>query len=292
MVDLLVERAAFGHGGNQEVIQPFAAHGSVELLLVTPQMQSFEAGAKAEAKGEVTLEEIDVPHWDDDYPFWQSTTVEFGDQGVEFRRIVMPMHEDDERMSEWLAALDLDAVVCSGSRRNVSIWEDWMGPAGSLLRASALSGRPTLGICFGHQLLCHSLGGNVERADKLSSGIWDIDLTDAGGSDELLTSHTEDVECVAGVFSHQDHVMTVPDCCTLLGLTSHNGVAAVRVHDADGTDLPAWGIQFHPEATRARIERAYGWGHISEEEFTSMKGEHDGAGILSSFADIVHSQRG
>jgi GMP synthase-like glutamine amidotransferase len=86
--------------------------------------------------------------------------------------------------------------------------------------------------------------------------------------------------------------MTVPDCCTLLGLTSHNGVSAVRVHDADGTDLPAWGIQFHPEATRARIERAYGWGHISEEVFNSMKGEHDGAGILASFADIVISQRG
>ena len=113
-------------------------------------MQSFEAGAKAEAQGEVTLEEIDVPHWDDDYPFWQSTTVEFGDQGVDFRRIVMPMHEDDERMSEWLAALNLDAVVCSGSRRNVSIWEDWMGPAGSLLRASALSGRPTLGLSLIH----------------------------------------------------------------------------------------------------------------------------------------------
>ena len=36
MVDLLVERAAFGHGGNQEVVRPFAACGDVELLLVTP----------------------------------------------------------------------------------------------------------------------------------------------------------------------------------------------------------------------------------------------------------------
>ncbi|GIT75044.1 MAG: hypothetical protein Ct9H300mP30_1060 [Methanobacteriota archaeon] len=34
--------------GNQEVIRPFAARGDVELLLVTPQMQSFEAGAKSE----------------------------------------------------------------------------------------------------------------------------------------------------------------------------------------------------------------------------------------------------
>ena len=46
MIDLLVERAEFGHGGNQEVIKPLAALSNVEVLLVTPQMQSFDAGKK------------------------------------------------------------------------------------------------------------------------------------------------------------------------------------------------------------------------------------------------------
>ena len=119
MVDLLVERAAFGHGGNQEVVRPFAARGDVEMLLVTPQMQSFEAGAKAES-GDIALSEEDVPHWDDDFHFWQSTDVELEGRDVSFRRIVMPMHEDDSRMGEWLEAIGVDAVVCSGSRRNVS----------------------------------------------------------------------------------------------------------------------------------------------------------------------------
>lgn len=292
MVDLLVERAAFGHGGNQEVVRPFAARGPVELLLVTPQMQSFEAGAKTDDTIDVPLIEDDVPHWDDEFPFWQSTSVEFGEREVFFRRIVMPMHEDDERMAAWLDALEIDAVVCSGSRRNVSMWEDWMGATGSLVRASALSGRPTLGICFGHQLLCHALGATIERADKLSSGIWDVDLTSQAARDELLTAHGNTASCVAGLFTHQDHVMTVPDNCTLLGTTNHNGVTAVRVRSPNGTPLPAWGLQFHPEAAKARIERAFEWGHITEEQFTSMKGEHDGAGILSSFADIVHSRRG
>ena len=286
LVDLLVERAAFGHGGNQEVIRPFAARGDVELLLVTPQMQSFEAGAKSEG-GEVALCEEDVLDWDDEFPFWQSTNVELGGRDVLFRRIVMPMHEDDTRMGEWLEALGVDAVVCSGSRRNVSMWEDWMGPTASLMRASALSGRPTLGICFGHQLLCHALGATIERADSLSSGIWDLDLTAEGADDELLTSHVPDGPCVAGLFTHQDHVTTVPDSCALLSATTHNRVTAVRVHADDGSALPAWGLQFHPEAARARIERAYEWGHITEKEYSSFKGEHDGAGILESFASIV-----
>ncbi|MED5230989.1 MAG: type 1 glutamine amidotransferase [Candidatus Thermoplasmatota archaeon] len=286
MVDLLVERAAFGHGGNREVLRPFAVRGDVEMLLVTPQMQSFEAGEKSEA-GEVPLSEDDVPHWDDEFPFWQSTTVDLEGRKVSFRRIVMPMIENDVKMANWLDSIAVDAVVCSGSRRNVSMWEDWMAPTASLVRASANAGRPTLGICFGHQLLCHALGATIERAESLSSGIWDLDFTDDGGEDELLTSHVSDGSCVAGLFTHQDHVMTVPESCSLLCSTNHNGVTAVRVLAENGDPLPAWGIQFHPEAARARIERAYEWGHITEEELSSFKGEHDGASILSSFATIV-----
>ena len=286
MVDLLVERAEFGHGGNQEVVRPFAAAGDVELLLVTPQMQSFEAGKKAEA-GEVVLSEEDVPHWDDDFPFWQSTNVDLEGRSVTFRRIVMPMIEDDQKMATWLDTVGIDAVVCSGSKKNVSMWEEWMAPSASLVRASAKSGIPTLGICFGHQLLCHALGGKIERADSLSSGIWDLDLTSDGADDELLTSHISKGNTVAGLFTHQDHVMTLPNSCKLLCSTSHNGVTAVRVFSDDGEKLPAWGLQFHPEAARARIERAHEWGHITDEELASFKGEHDGASILSSFASIV-----
>ena len=286
MVDLLVERAEFGHGGNQEVVRPFAAAGDVELLLVTPQMQSFEAGKKAHA-GEVPLSKEDVPHWDDDYPFWESTTVELEGRPISFRRIVMPMVEDDLEMTEWLDSISVDAVICSGSRRNVSMWEDWMAPASSLVRSSANSGRPTLGICFGHQLLCHALGAKVERAESLSSGIWDLDFTDIGQDDELLTSHVSDDSSVAGLFTHQDHVITVPKSCSLICSTNHNQVTAVRVLSENGEPLPSWGVQFHPEAARARIERAHEWGHISDEELASFKGEHDGASILSSFASVV-----
>ena len=57
----------------------------------------------------------------------------------------------------------------------------------------------------------------------------------------------------------------------------------------DGRGLPAWGVQFHPEAAKARVERAFDWGHISEEEMVAFQREHDGAGVLSSFASVVHA---
>ena len=287
MIDLLVERAEFGHGGNQEVIKPLAALSNVEVLLVTPQMQSFDAGEKTNHDSETKLIESDVPNWDYEYDFWSDIDVILAERNIKFSRIVMPMHENEEEMGNWIFELNLDAVVCSGSRRNVSIWEEWMGPTETMFRAAAKSGTPTLGICFGHQLLCHSLGSEIERAESLSSGIWTLELTKEGERDILLTSHVENNEKISGLFSHQDHVMTVPDSCTLLSKTSHNMVTAVRVNNDLGEPMPAWGIQFHPEAARKRIERAYGWGHISEDEYRSFKGEHDGAGILSSFAKIV-----
>ena len=287
MIDLLVERAEFGHGGNQEVIKPLAALSNVEVLLVTPQMQSFDAGEKTNHDSETKLMESDVPNWDYEYDFWSDKEVTLADRNIKFSRIVMPMHKNEEGMRNWIIKLNLNAVVCSGSRRNVSIWEEWMGPTETMFRAAAKSGTPTLGICFGHQLLCHSLGSEIERAESLSSGIWTLELTKEGKEDVLLTSHVENNEKISGLFSHQDHVMTVPDNCTLLSKTSHNMVTAVRVNNDLGEPMPAWGIQFHPEAARKRIERAYGWGHISEDEYKSFKGEHDGAGILSSFAKIV-----
>ncbi|MEC9263577.1 MAG: hypothetical protein VYD23_00560, partial [Candidatus Thermoplasmatota archaeon] len=78
LLDLLVERPEFGHGGNQEMIRPLADSGSVEVLLLTPQMQSHEAGQRAQSEGEVLLTEDDVPHWDDDFGFWQEYTLEIG----------------------------------------------------------------------------------------------------------------------------------------------------------------------------------------------------------------------
>jgi GMP synthase-like glutamine amidotransferase len=60
----------------------------------------------------------------------------------------------------------------------------------------------------------------------------------------------------------------------------------------DGRALPAWGVQFHPEAAKARVERAFEWGHISEEEMGAFQREHDGAGVLNSFASAIHANIG
>tara|TARA_B100001989_G_scaffold91737_1_gene63876 strand:- start:2813 stop:3718 length:906 start_codon:yes stop_codon:yes gene_type:complete len=290
LIDLLVERSEFGHGGNQEVIQPIAERSAVEVLLVTPQMQSEEAGSRAQEEGIVRISENEVPTWDYEYPFWEECSMEMHGNEVVFRRIAMPLHGDDVMTRDWIRAIGPDAVVCSGSRRNVTMWEEWMSGAGSLMRCSSRMGIPTLGICFGHQLLCHALGAQVERAESMSSGVWELALNSNGSSDELFANRGSGVGgAPVALYSHQDHVMNVPESCILLGSAEHNRVTAVRVKGNNGGVLPAWGVQFHPEAAKARVERAFEWGHISEEEMVSFRREHDGAGVLNSFASVVHA---
>ena len=288
ILDLLDERSEFGHGGNQEIFAPIAEFGSVEVLLLTPQMQSPEAGERAQKEGVVRVAEADVPHWDYDFPFWDELTMEISGNSVLFKRIAMPLHGDDHLTSRWLDILSPDAVICSGSRRDGTMWEEWMAGGASILRCSSNKGIPTIGICFGHQLLCKALGATLERAESLSNGVWDLDLTEEGDCDEIFSSRRSGSgNSPVVLFTHQDHVMTVPDCCSLLGSTVHNGVTAVRVLDERGDPLPAWGVQFHPEAAKARVERAFEWGHITEDDLESFRREHDGAGILGSFAAVV-----
>lgn len=287
LLDLLVERSEFGHGGNQEIILPLSDFGDVEVFLLTPQMQTIESGKCAANDGLYFISREDVPKWDEGYEFWKSCVVPMGDNEARFSRIALPFGFDDEQMLDWLNKIDVDAVVCSGSRRNVTMWEDWMEGAASLLRVASTSGSPTLGICFGHQLLCKSLGSEVSRAARMSSGIWEMELNEHGLSDELFVSRRDNGKGPDVVYSHQDHVITVPENCILLGSAEHNRVTAVRVLDSNDRFMPAWGVQFHPEAAKHRIERAYEWGHISKEEMLSFQKEHDGAGVLESFAGVV-----
>jgi GMP synthase-like glutamine amidotransferase len=295
LLDLLAERAEFGHGGNLEIVRPMAAaSGGVEVWLLTPQFQSQQSGRLASLKAERgkphELDEHDVPRWDHDFPFW-SEHVEVLEEGeVHLRRVALP-DADDAELENWLLSAEVDAVVCTGSRRNVSVWEPWMDGAAALMRAAVGTGIPTLGICFGHQLLNVALGGKVSRAESRTDVVEDLELTDAGSSDELFTG----MEAPVGLFTHQDHVVALPDMtpecsCVLLASAQHNELAAFRVHRASGP-LPVWGIQFHPEAAKHRIARSLLLGHISPEEAEAFEREHDGAAILANFADVVLSVR-
>jgi len=99
-------------------------------------------------------------------------------------------------------------------------------------------GIPVLGICYGMQLACASLGGRVGRATAREYGRTPCTLL---GDDPLLAGFPPRTEVW---MSHGDQVDDVSADFVALARTPTCGLAAVR-----HTTLPVYGLQFHPEVT-------------------------------------------
>ncbi len=96
-------------------------------------------------------------------------------------------------------------------------------------------GIPTLGICYGAQLLALELGGRVDRTDVSEFGR--TELTASGGR---LFAALPDDQTVW--MSHRDTVVAPPTGATVFAASEHTPVAAFE-DDARGL----YGVQFHPE---------------------------------------------
>jgi GMP synthase (glutamine-hydrolysing) len=97
-------------------------------------------------------------------------------------------------------------------------------------------GVPVMGICYGMQLLVHSLGGRVEQAEVGEFGRSDLLVSEPG---VLLQGMPKEQTCW---MSHRDTVYEPPPGFTALASSSSSPVAAVEDAERD-----IYGIQFHPE---------------------------------------------
>jgi GMP synthase (glutamine-hydrolysing) len=107
---------------------------------------------------------------------------------------------------------------------------------------------PVLGICYGHQLLAHGLGGRVERNPLgREIGTVEVRLGDRAREDDLLGSLPQDISVQV---SHVESVVKLPPDAT------HHGVSSRDLNQAFAYGTCAWGVQFHPEFD-ADIVRGY-----------------------------------
>ncbi len=99
-------------------------------------------------------------------------------------------------------------------------------------------GIPVLGICYGMQLICSHLGGDVQNAAAREYGRAHVELV---ADDQLVQNFPSTAEVW---MSHGDQVQTVADCFIALAKTITCPLAAVKHQQ-----LPIYGLQFHPEVS-------------------------------------------
>ena len=84
-------------------------------------------------------------------------------------------------------AANAGGVIITGSHEMVTDRREWSERTASWLAEAASGGTPLLGICYGHQLLAHALGGVVDynpRGEEM--GTTEVTLLSAAFRDPLL----------------------------------------------------------------------------------------------------------
>lgn len=136
-------------------------------------------------------------------------------------------------------AENLSGVVITGSPAMVSAKEDWSERTAAWLKQTVQKGIPVLGVCYGHQLLAHALGGVVgPNPNGRQIGTVPARLISSSADDRLL-GH------LPGVFeaqaSHSEVILTLPRGSERLATSPLDDNFAIRFTEN------AWGMQFHPE---------------------------------------------
>lgn len=131
---------------------------------------------------------------------------------------------------------DFDALLMTGSKAGVYEDIDWVHRLTEYVGELRHSGTRLVGICFGHQMIAHALGGKVEKSPK-GWGVGRHCYTLAGTAGAYGEPGSE--FCILA--SHQDQVVEPAEGAVVLASSDFCPIAMTQVGDFALT------FQGHPE---------------------------------------------
>ena len=144
---------------------------------------------------------------------------------------IVPSDISREEIEEINRRLQIKGMILSGGP--YSVYE----PEAPKIDLQILNlGIPILGLCYGHQLIAHLLGGKVMHGAKQEFGVANVSIDKP---DEILRG-LKSIEKVW--MSHGDTVQSLPEGFEVLAHTENCPVAAFR-----HKERMLYGLQWHPE---------------------------------------------
>jgi len=185
-----------------------------------------------------TLPAVRMRHGD--FPAWFQRGLGLHRDGVDIVRAYVGEALPDSR--------SYAGAIVTGSPSMVSERLAWSEATAGWLREAVAAALPILGVCYGHQLLAHALGGRVDyHANGREIGTIAIERRPTATDDDLMK--VAPARFRAHV-SHRQSVLELPAGAVVLAGSAHDPHHAVRYAPR------VWGLQFHPEFS-VEIMRGY-----------------------------------
>ena len=177
------------------------------------------------------------------------------------------------------------AIIISGSHDNVTDNLPWMKNTQKWLKQADTLNIPILGICFGHQILAATFGGEVNfTPDGIEIGTHIIHLTAAAKRDPLFHGLPDQF---AVNESHAQAVLALPENACLLAGNAHTAIQAMVLNDH------IWGLQFHPEFGKAQTQVYFETDkkYLTDKQISETQIEDTplSRSLLQRFIDLVNS---
>lgn len=139
-------------------------------------------------------------------------------------------------------------VIISGSGAMVTERHDWSERSAEWLARAARHHVPLFGICYGHQLIAHAMGGTVDWNPRgREMGTLPVELQPEAAHDPLFAGLPPTFNAQ---LTHRQSVTVPPPGAIVLARSALDPCQAMRVGEA------SWGVQFHPEFS-AGLMRGY-----------------------------------